>query len=153
MKFPAALAVGVVPLLMVASAAQATDRHGYADLAQRWSGYWNAKNLDATMTLYPPDAIFLPVQGKAWHGKAEIRKECAALLKVYDPHIELTSEHVESSGALAYDTGAYEETINPVKGGKSIHAKGSYLFVFKRGRDGRWRIVEQSWTSLAPVKL
>jgi len=105
------------------------------------------------MTLYAPDAIFLPAQGNAWHGKAEIRKQCAALLKVYDPHIELTSEHAESSGALAYDTGTYEETIDPVKGGKSIHAKGGYLFIFKRGRDGRWRIVEQSWTSLAPVKL
>lgn len=124
-----------------------------ADISQQWAGFWNAKNLDAAMTLYAPDAVFLPTVGKPWHGKAQIRAECAKLLKVYDPHIELTSERSESAGTLAYDTGTYEETIDPVKGGKSVSAKGSYLFLFKRGRDGRWRILEQSWTSVAPVKL
>ncbi len=137
-------------LALTIAAVQARD---VADLSQRWSGYWNARNLDATMGLYAPDAVFLPTVGKAWHGVAEIRKQCAAVLAVYEPHIELTSERSERSGTLAFDTGTYDETLNPVKGGKSVHAKGSYLFLFKRGRDGRWRIIEQSWTELKPTAL
>lgn len=140
----------LVASLAAASAAQARD---LADLSQRWSGYWNAKNLDETMALYAPDAVFLPPVGKAWHGTAEIRKRCAGVLAVYEPHIELTSRHSEKSGSLAFDSGTYEETLNPVKGGRSVHAKGSYLFLFKRGRDGRWRILEQSWNETVPVKL
>lgn len=142
-------------LIVSCAAAHAAGRHDtrFADLSQQWAGYWNAKNLDAAMALYARDAIFLPTTGKARHGAAEIRRECAGLLAVYDPHIALLSERSETSGALAFDTGTYEETIDPVKGGKSIIAKGSYLFVFRRGRDGRWRILEQSWSQLAPVKL
>lgn len=138
-------------VLLAVPAAQAAER--VADLSQRWAGAWNAKNLDATMALYAPDAIFLPTVGKAWHGVAEIRKACAGVLSVYDPHITLHSERSQSSGTLAFDTGTYEETIDPVKGGKSIAAKGSYLFLFKRGRDGRWRILEQSWSELTLVHL
>jgi uncharacterized protein (TIGR02246 family) len=145
----------LVPFFLAVAAAQAGGRHDtrVADLSQQWAGYWNAKNLDAAMTLYAPDATFLPTQGKAWHGAAEIRKNCAALLAVYDPHIALHGEAGDVSGTLAYDTGTYEETIDPVKGGKSIAAKGNYLFLFRRGKDGRWRIIAQSWTSAVPVKL
>jgi len=40
-----------------------------------------------------------------------------------------------------------------VKGGKAIHAQGTYLFLFKRVGRGRWKIVEQTWTSFEPAKL
>ncbi|MBV9991600.1 MAG: SgcJ/EcaC family oxidoreductase [Alphaproteobacteria bacterium] len=147
------LVASLAPILVASLAVSTARARDVSDLSQRWSGYWNAKNLDATMTLYAPDAAFLPPVGKAWHGVAEIRRQCAAALAVYEPHIELTSERSERSGTLAFDTGTYDETLNPVKGGKSVHAKGSYLFLFKRGRDGRWRILEQSWSETTPVKL
>jgi len=140
----------LIALLLLPLAARATT---VKDISAEWAGYWNAKNLDAVMTLYVSDPTFLPNVGRGWIGAAELRKNFADLLKVYDPRIVLTSTKSETSGDLAYDTGLYDETIAPVKGGKAIQAKGHYLFLFRREKHGRWKILEQSWTSFEPLKL
>ena len=124
-----------------------------SDISAEWAGYWNAKNLRAVLTLYGDDPVFCPTTGHSWSGIAQIRKNFAGLLAVYDPRIVLTSRRSEMAEDLAYDSGTYEEVIAPVKGGKAIHAAGTYLFLFKRGKGRRWKIVEQTWTSFEPVKL
>jgi ketosteroid isomerase-like protein len=140
----------LLAFLLLPLSARATT---VTDISAEWAGFWNAKNLDAVMTLYVADPAFLPTIGHGWIGTAELRKNFADLLKVYDPRIVLTSLKSETSGDLAYDTGSYDETIAPVKGGKAIQAKGHYLFLFRREKHGRWKILEQSWTSFEPLKL
>lgn len=124
-----------------------------ADISEEWAGYWNAKNLDGMMNLYAPSPAFLPTIGKAWNGKPAMRKNFAGLLKNFDPHISLNSASSATSGNLAYDTGTYDETIDRVKGGAPIVAKGSYLFLFQRTKRGEWQILEQTFTEDAPVKF
>jgi len=123
------------------------------DISQQWAGYWNAKNLDAVMTLYAPEPTFMPTIGEAWTGTTSIRKAFAGVLEVYDPHIVLRSLRSETSGTLAYDSGTYDETIAPVKGGAPIQASGFYLFLFQKQKRGGWKILEQAWTEREPVKL
>jgi ketosteroid isomerase-like protein len=123
------------------------------DVSQQWAGYWNAKNLDAVMALYAPEPNFMPTIGEAWTGVTSIRKEFAGVLAVYDPHIVLHSLRSETSGTLAYDSGNYEETVAPVKGGAAIRTSGSYLFVFQKQKHGGWKILEQAWTEREPVKF
>jgi ketosteroid isomerase-like protein len=124
-----------------------------SDISAQWAGYWNAKNLKAVLTLYGDDPLFCPTNGHSWSGIAQIRRNFAGLLAVYDPRIVLSSVRSEAGGDLAYDSGTYEEVIAPVKGGKAIRAAGTYLFVFKRDKHKHWQIVEQTWTSFEPVKL
>jgi len=123
------------------------------DVSTAWAANWNAKYLDAVMKLYAPEPVFLPAIGPRWTGAAAIRKNFAGLLAIYNPHLVLHPVKIEFSGDLAYDSGAYEETVMPVKGGAPIRAKGNYLFLFKRAANGNWKILEQTWTSLKPVKL
>jgi ketosteroid isomerase-like protein len=144
-------AMAVLSISVLSAAARAEQP---VDVGAQWAGYWNAKNLGAALALYGPEPIFCPTNGHSWRGIAAIRKNFAGLLAVYDPRIVLTSLHSETAGDLGYDSGTYEEVIAPVKGGKAIHAAGTYLFVFKREKKGkRWKIVEQTWTSFEPVKL
>jgi uncharacterized protein (TIGR02246 family) len=124
-----------------------------SDLSQEWAGYWNARNMKAIMTLYAEDAIFMPTVGRPWTGEAAIRKGFAGVLKVYEPDIHLTSTKALASGNLAYDSGTYDETLALVKGGRAVHARGCYLFVFAREKRGGWRIVQQSWSEFEPTKL
>lgn len=146
-RIVATATVAVAVLTGFARAQQPTD------VSAQWAGYWNAKNLSAVLTLYGDDPVFCPTNGHSWNGSAAIRKNFAGLLAVYDPRIVLTGVKSETAGDLAYDSGTYEEVIAPVKGGKAIHAAGTYLFLFKRDKHKRWRIVEQTWTSFEPVKL
>ena len=56
------------------------------------------------------------------------------------------SKRVEICGNLAYDSGAYRETLALRASGKQQHSTGSYLTVYRRSKTGAWLIVEQSWT-------
>src|ERR1700688_3833372 len=101
-------------------------------LSETWAADWSAKKLDAVIALYEPEPVFLPTIGPRWVGLAAIRKNFAGLLENYDPHVVLHSLETGSAGRLGYDSGTYEETITPVKGGKPIPSRGAYLFLFQR---------------------
>lgn len=122
-------------------------------LARQWAADWSGKNLDAVMALYAPEPVFLPTVGPRWEGASAIRWNAAGLLARYNPNIVLISRQSRASGNLAFDSGSYDETILPVKGGTPVRAKGNYLFVFQRQADGAWKILQQTFTELEPVKL
>jgi uncharacterized protein (TIGR02246 family) len=122
-------------------------------LSTEWAADWSSKNLEAVMKLYAPEPVFLPTVGAGWEGTDSIRKSFAGILAIYSPHIVLHSSKSQTSGDLAFDSGTYDETITPVKGGKPIPAKGGYLFVFQKQKDGGWKILEQTWTELEAINL
>lgn len=117
-----------------------------------WAKDWSAKDLDAVMALYAPDAEFMPGATDSWVGAAGIRKNFAGVLAQYSAQIHLQSVRSEASGDLAYDSGVYDETITSVKDKKVIHPRGNYLFVFRRQK-GEWKILEQTWTQFGERKL
>jgi len=145
--------VAIVQLILPRALAAPVHLTPVTDISQQWAGYWNAKNLDSVMTLYAPEPAFMPTIGEAWVGTTSIRKEFAGVLEVYDPHIVLHSLKSETSDTLAYDSGTYDETVAPVKGGASIQASGTYLFLFQKQKHGGWKILEQTWTEREPVKF
>lgn len=140
-------------LLAPAQVLAASGANDLAKISAVWAEDWSAKKLDTVMAFYAPEPVFLPTVGPRWEGTDAIRQNFVGVLAAYNPHIVLHSIKSEASGALAYDSGTYEETITPVKGGAAIPAKGSYLFVFQRQKNGAWKILEQAWTELEPVKL
>ncbi len=136
------------------SAAMTARATPVADVSQQWVGYWNAKNLNATLTLYAPEPVFLPSSGERWEGMVTIRKNFARLLKRFDPRLTMQSRKSEMSGNLAYDSGSFDEVLAPAKGGKAIRARGNYLFVFQRkSKKSGWKILEQFWTEFDPSKM
>ncbi|HVV64241.1 MAG TPA: hypothetical protein VHC42_02145 [Rhizomicrobium sp.] len=141
---PAARLAALLGYLALAGAALAAPA---GDLTQQWAGFWNAKNLDSLMSLYAADPVVLPATGERIAGVAEIRKRLGEDLGQFDPRLVMTSLASQSSGNLAYDSGSYEETLAPVKGGAALRESGFYLFVFTRkSRAAPWRVVEQSWS-------
>lgn len=139
-------------MLMLAPVAAKADCHGIDAISTTWAADWSAKKLDAVMALYAPDAVFLPSSHPRWAGTAELRKQFAALQSAFDPDIRVRSAVCETSGDLAYDSGSYNETLAPAKGGAALHFEGDYLFVFKREAGG-WKILEQTFTAYDPNKL
>jgi ketosteroid isomerase-like protein len=141
--------MAAILLLWAAVPAAAEPAHftPASDVTQQWAGFYNAKNLDALMTLYAPDPMFLPVSGGRWEGLGEIRRHFLEELAAYDPRLVMRSVRSDVSGNLAYDSGTYTESMAPVKGGGEIRARGNYLIVYRRkSRGAPWRILEQSWT-------
>lgn len=134
-------------------AAAAPDQAVPTAESTQWAAAWSAKQLDALMALYAPEPTFLTASGQRWEGAATIRAHFAEGLAEYNPVLTLSSAKSGASGDLAYDSGTYEESTTAVKGGGAIRARGSYLFLFQRQKDGGWKILEQAWTQTGVARL
>lgn len=119
---------------------------GVAPISQKWAKEWSAKNLDALMTLYAEDAVFLPANGSRVAGRAAIRDLFEKALAANASNLRVNSKVTEQSGDLAYDSGEYEETTT--SGGVTRSGRGNYLVVFRRSGKDQWRIIEHMWTDV-----
>jgi ketosteroid isomerase-like protein len=122
--------------------------------------HWSAKQLDATLNLYAPDAVFLTAEGGRVTGTPAIRKLFQQGLASADPTITFHTINSSTSADLAYDSGEYDETLvftgkapalvatdKPVPpAGTKMQFHGNYLIVFRHQPDGRWLIAQHMWS-------
>ena len=150
------VAIGLALLLVgLSGSALADGASAVHAVGERWAAAWSRQDLKTVMSLYAPDAVFMPQSGERWSGVAEIRTHFAPMLPKYKADLHLRSVRVESSGALAFDSGTYTETIVEVgkKKAAPMRFRGNYLFVLRRDAAGHWRLIEQTWTALGSAAL
>lgn len=116
-----------------------------AKLRQKWAHDLQEKRLEASIALYAQDAVFIQPDGTRVKGLVAIRRLYEKVTSTFDSSLNFSSERVEISRDLAYDSGTYTETLVMRATHKSILNKGSYLTIYRRSRDGNWKIVEQMW--------
>jgi len=141
------------PLIALANSAASVTNSGVSDVAnaiaiirEQWVRELHDKQLDLIVAHYAPDAAFLSPSGGRFTGPAAIRGLFKNVMDTVSSNLTLHSMVTESSGDLAYDSGDYTETLVPMKGGPDQHFQGDYLMVFKRQKDGKWLIVQHTWT-------
>ncbi len=132
-----------------ASAATATA-DPFVGLRTQWASDLHAKKIDDSLAQYADDADFMSDAGRT-HGMAALRDLFRTVTATYDSDLTFTSDRVEISGDLAYDSGTYAETLVTRTTGKSQRMAGNYLTIYRRttvGANGNavWLIKEQMWT-------
>ena len=115
-------------------------------LRTEWAQDLHEKRIEACAALYAPDAVFVQPDGSRVEGAAAIRELFKTITSTFDSDLAFSSKRIELSGDLAYDSGAYSETLVTRATGKQMYSKGSYLTVYRKQKDGSWKIVEQVWT-------
>jgi uncharacterized protein (TIGR02246 family) len=134
-------------ILLLVSALQIASAGGpFAVLRQEWAQDLHDKRVEASVALYAPDATFIQPDGSRVEGRDAIRSLYQTITTTFDSDLAFQSKHVEESGNLAYDSGTYTETLVTRANGQKQTTAGSYLTVYRKGSDGRWRIEEQVWT-------
>lgn len=134
---------GLLVILILLPQLAAADP--FEKLRQEWARDLHEKRLKASTALYAPDAVFIQPDGARVKGSAAIRRLYEKVTSTFDSSLNFSSERVEISGDLAYDSGTYTETLVTRATHKSMLSKGSYLTIYRRGKDGNWRIAEQMW--------
>jgi ketosteroid isomerase-like protein len=145
--------MGILLLLILAlqtSAAAPSTADPFVGLRNQWASDLHARHVDDSLAQYADDADFISDAGRT-HGMAALRELFKTITATYDSDLTFTSERVEVSGDLAYDSGTYTETLLTRATGKSQQMTGSYLTVYRRtsvGTSGNavWLIKEQMWT-------
>jgi ketosteroid isomerase-like protein len=145
--------MGILLLIVLAlqSAGPAPSNNDpFVGLRNQWASDLHAKHIEDSLAQYAADADFVSDAGRA-HGTDALRSLFQNVTATLDSDLTFTSERVEVSGDLAYDSGTYTETLVTRATGTVQHLAGSYLTVYRRTNVGgsgnaMWLIVEQVWT-------
>lgn len=117
----------------------------FAALRTAWAHNIHEKAIDASVAEYAPDAEFMGTTGSRVSGSDALHQLFQTVTTTYDADMTFDSKRVEVAGDMAYDSGSYAETLSVRADGRVLHSNGSYLTVYRRGKDGTWLIEQQIW--------
>jgi ketosteroid isomerase-like protein len=66
--------------------------------------------------------------------------------------LTITNREVLIGGDYATEVAGFEWTLAPVAGGPPVVDRGSYMQVWHREADGRWKFSREVWNSSTPLK-
>lgn len=144
--------LGLCAVLFTGSSAVAADMDAQAKALAKLDDEWSAaaakKDVDLVTSYYADDAIVYPPNEPATIGRAAAKKVWAAYLG--DPTFTISWKtvytEVSASGELGYTAGTYEDSFKGPDG-KLVSEKGKYLCVWKKGKDGKWKAIHDTWNS------
>jgi uncharacterized protein (TIGR02246 family) len=105
----------------------------------------------ALAAAYTDDAIVLPPDAEMVRGKAGIEALWKGLISAGAKSLALTTVDVQSSGALAVETGTGILKIQP-SGAAEQTQSAKYVVVWKRQADGSWKLHRDMWNALPAAK-
>lgn len=110
-----------------------------------------SRNLDAIITFYSEDAVLLPTAEPMVSGRRAIREEWHHILSIPDMvnKSSLTRVEIAASGDLGYTMGTYVASMRG-EDGTLVSEPGKWVSIWKRQRDGRWRIVVDTYNTDIP---
>ncbi len=113
-----------------------------------WARHWNAGELDGVVAAYAEDAVYLPPNHEAVHGRDAIREYLKAPLSHGVSDLAFAVTYIKQEGPVAWDVGTYRMTI-PQNDGTKKKDHGKYLTVWRWvGKD--WLIAADAWSSDLP---
>lgn len=111
-----------------------------------WAATAQNKDVDKFLTFLTDQVDMSGPDGKWSHGKEAARTEWGQMLK--DPGTRLTwsaqSADTSKDGTMGYTRGTWQATM----GGKPMN--GTYATVWKKQKDGNWRVVVDMATPQTP---
>jgi uncharacterized protein (TIGR02246 family) len=130
---------------------RSADEATLKNLDAEWSKAAGAKNVDKTASYYSDDALVLPPNMTAIHGKQAARAMWQGMFSVpgFGGGWKVSKVEVARSGDLAYVTGTYELSETDDRG-KPATDKGKYLEVWKKQADGNWKCIVDMFNSDFP---
>ena len=125
------------------------DKTAMRDGAAAFAKAVNAKDWPGAAGQYTDDAMMLPANGPALHGKADIQAWMAA----YPPfsNFVTTVDEVEGNDDMGYMRGSYEMDITMPGMTGPTHEKGKWIEVLKKQADGSWKVARDIFNSDLPV--
>ena len=114
---------------------------------REWAQAAATKDVERIVSYWTEDAVIYSPGEVPLEGKEAIRNYVAASLKM--PGFAITwipqRAEVSKAGDLGYTTGTNAITV-PAADGRTTTLEGRYVTVWKRGPDGKWRCVVDSWS-------
>ena len=111
----------------------------------------NSSDTDAVMLLYAEDGVFMPPYSPSAVGSAAVRKAYDAVFKAIKLTVKFNpAEIAEMSPEWVFArTNSAGTTLNHVTGATAAEANQE-LFIFRKDRDGKFKIARYSFSTTNP---
>lgn len=113
------------------------------ELDRQWQAALDAKDVEACLSFYAPDAVEMPANASAIVGREAIREWFESWLP--DPNVSnsFAPEVIEvaASGDLAYERGTYHFVMDTPEG--RVEDTGKYLMI--------WKKIDREWKAIADI--
>jgi uncharacterized protein (TIGR02246 family) len=96
----------------------------------------SAGDIDAALSLYEPDAVFVTPEGQHAVGTAAIRKQLHPILAM-KPHLEMTTRYAVPAGDIALLSSHWRASFKP-ETGPANETRGTSTEIARRQHDGTW---------------
>jgi uncharacterized protein (TIGR02246 family) len=144
------LAVSVLFAALIAAPARADDVRAAIEAGNaKFMADYAAGDTKALALAYTEDAVMLPPDATRVAGHAAIEALWKSWIDAGMKNLTLKAIEVDSNGDLAYEIGEFTLQV-PVEGGNPTTATGNYVVVWKRGKDGVWRMKIDTWNDAPP---
>lgn len=127
------------------AAAPAADTAAVTDAIKadekKWNDDFHAKNVDALLAHYAPDAVAVFPGAPSVTGDS-LRKTYEDAVKDANFDVSFSSDKIDGSGDLAYSRGHFTEKYTDPNTKAVASNSGTYVTVYKKQADGSWKVVE-----------
>jgi len=124
-------------------------------IASRHKSYIAAvtsSDVDAVVSLFRQDGIFMPPNDRTVYGEMELREWHQDYFQHFTiVSLQETEREVKVLGDWAIERWSYTVSIEALVGGESIRDEGRFIKNWTREPDGVWRIVYAMFNSMQPV--
>ena len=140
----AAIAQNQVPSIVTDAAstkALAEARRAIEKGNAQWVEAWAKGDPSMTASLFTDDGVLLASKGRLIKGRQAIFERQKAAMAGVDPgaKVTVTTVDVWLDGDIAYETGKYKYEYT--EKGKPAVDEGRYVTMWKRQKDGGWKLV------------
>jgi uncharacterized protein (TIGR02246 family) len=123
-----------------------------AEVLSAYNAALNSSNTNAVMPLYTNDGVFMPPYSPSAVGEAEVRRAYDGVFKAIRLTVKFNvAEIVELSSEWVFArTNSAGTTLNHATGMTSSEGNQE-LFLFRKDRDGKFKIARYSFSSTKPL--
>jgi uncharacterized protein (TIGR02246 family) len=130
------------------------NEQAVAEVLSAYNQALNSSDTDAVMPLYAQDGVFMPPYSPSAVGLAEVRKAYEAVFAAIQLMVKFKIAEIVDMGAdwVFARTNSAGTTLNHATG--AISKEGNQeLFIFRKEKDGKFRIARYSFSTTNPQKV
>jgi ketosteroid isomerase-like protein len=111
---------------------------------------FNAGDTAQVAALYSKDAIFMMPETPAYKGTKGVRAQTQTAIDAGWRNIKFKTIKSGSDGNIAFNIGSV--SMDQPSGSGTVKVKGKYLDIYRRQRDGSWKIIATMYNTDKPAK-
>ncbi|MEQ8304319.1 MAG: DUF4440 domain-containing protein [Cyclobacteriaceae bacterium] len=134
--------------ILYAQSDHGNDREAIKKTAEIFSANYVKGAYDELIDIYTDDAVLMPPGQEMIYGREHIYKFWTRDSLYQQVYHRTVSDRLEIVGDFAFDNGYWYSKANYNSQERPLYS-GKYLIIWKRTRDGQWKMYHDAWNNRA----